>query len=108
KPPVAVMLVLETTESPQGDQVLRGAAEAVIDQLTPRDFVGLTNGTNGTAVVLLTQLTDKAAMKSTIEKMQLGDPPSYAPDLNTAADQLAASKAGLKHIILLGDGDATN
>ena len=34
KPPVAVMLVLETTESSQGDQVLRGAADAVIDQLT--------------------------------------------------------------------------
>jgi len=106
KPPVAVMLVLETTESPEGDQVLRGAAEAVIDQLTPRDYVGITNGTNGTAVVPLTQLTNKAELKSTIEKMQLGDPGSYVPDLNTAADQLAASKAGLKHIILLGDGDA--
>jgi len=106
KPPVAVMLVLETTESPQGDQVLRGAAEAVIDQLTPRDYVGITNGTNGTPVVPLTQLTDKAAMKATIEKMQLGDPGSYVPDLNAASDQLAASKAGLKHIILLGDGDA--
>ena len=106
KPPVAVMLVLETTESPQGDQVLRGAAEAVIDQLTPRDSVGVTNGTNGTPVVPLTQLTDKAALKKTIEQMQLGDPGSYVPDLNAASDQLAASKAGLKHIILLGDGDA--
>ena len=45
KPPVAVMLVLETTESPDGDQVVRGAANAVIDQLSPRDFVGVTNGT---------------------------------------------------------------
>ncbi|HEY9288090.1 MAG TPA: VWA domain-containing protein, partial [Candidatus Dormibacteraeota bacterium] len=36
KPPVAVVLVLESTESGTGDQVLRGAAEGVVDQLTPR------------------------------------------------------------------------
>ncbi|MEA2668740.1 MAG: hypothetical protein QOJ33_1674, partial [Chloroflexota bacterium] len=42
KPPVAVMLVLESSESDQGDRVVRGAAEAVIDQLTPKDLVGVT------------------------------------------------------------------
>jgi hypothetical protein len=107
KPPVAVMLVLETTESSDGDQVVRGAANAVIDQLTTRDFVGVTNGTNGNLVVPLTQVTDKAKLKATIAGMMLGDPPSYGPDLNAAAQQLDKSKAGLKHIILLGDGDAT-
>jgi len=107
KPPVAVMLVLETTESSQGDQVLRGAADAVIDQLTPRDFVGVTNGEGGNVVVPLMQLTDKAKIKATIASMSLGDPISYGPDLNAAAQLLAKSNAGLKHIILLGDGDAT-
>ena len=106
KPPVAVMLVLESTESTQGDQVLRGAANAVIDQLTPRDFVGVTNGNGGNIVVPLTQVTDKAKMKATIATMSLGDPPGYGSDLNAAAAQLEKSKAGLKHIILLGDGDA--
>src|SRR5205823_4117580 len=106
KPPVAVVLVLETTESSEGDVVLRGAADAVIDQLTPRDFVGVTNGEGGSVVVPLTQLTDKAKMKATIASMSLGDPISYGPDLTAAAQQLAKSKAGLKHIILLGDGDA--
>jgi hypothetical protein len=38
--------------------------------------------------------------------MSLGDPPTYTPDLNVAAEQLAKAKASLKHIILLGDGDA--
>ena len=107
KPPVAVMLVLESTESTEGDQVLRGAADAVIDQLTPRDFVGVTNGMGGNVVVPLTQLTDKAKVKATIASMSLGDPGSYGPDLNAASQQLVKSKAGLKHIILLGDGDAT-
>ena len=108
KPPVAVMLVLETSESPNGDQVLRGAANAVIDQLTPRDLVGVTNGMGGNIVVPLTRLTDKAKIKSAIAAMQLGDPPGYGADLNAAAAQLEKSKASLKHIILLGDGDATN
>ena len=107
KPPVAVMLVLESAESSQGDQVLRGAADAVIDQLTPRDFVGVTNGMGGNLVLPLTQLTDKAALKSKIAGMQLGDPPGYGADLKLAASELDKSKAGLKHIILLGDGDAT-
>src|SRR5437016_1394762 len=108
KPPVAVMLVLETTESGQGDQVVRGAADAVIDQLTPRDYVGVTNGTGGNVIVPLTQLADKAKIKATINAMSMGDPPSYIDDLNAAAQQLNQSKAALKHIILLGDGDANS
>jgi uncharacterized membrane protein len=107
KPPVAVMLVLESSESQEGDQVVRGAAEAVIDQLTPRDSVGITNGTmDGSVLLPLTQLTDKAKVKSVIESMSLSDPPSYTPTLNAAAAQLKNNKAGLKHIILLGDADA--
>jgi hypothetical protein len=106
KPPVAVMLVLETTESSDGDQVVRGAANAVIDQLTPRDFVGVTNGTGGNVVIPLTQVSDRAKLKATIASMSLGDPPGYGADLDAAARQLDKSKASLKHIILLGDGDA--
>jgi uncharacterized membrane protein len=106
KPPVAVMLVLESSESGQGDQVLRGAAEAVVAQLTARDSVGVTNGTMGNVVIPLTPLSDKAKIKSAIESMQLGDPPSYVQDLNVAAQQLEKTKASVKHIILLGDGDA--
>jgi hypothetical protein len=107
KPPVAVMLVLETTESGQGDQVLRGAAEAVVDQLTSRDMVGVTNGTNGNPLIPLSPLTDKAKIKAAINSMGLGDPPSYLPDINAASQELKTAKASIKHIIVLGDGDAT-
>src|SRR5437588_1307683 len=106
KPRVAVVLVLESTESGQGDQVLRGAAESVIDQLTPRDMVGVTNGNMGSIVVPLGPLTDKAAIKKKIEAMGLGDPPSYSPDLSAANDQLTKTTASIKHVILFGDGDA--
>jgi uncharacterized membrane protein len=105
KPPVAVMLVLESSETQDGDQVVRGAAEAVIDQLTPRDSVGVTNGMMGRIVVPLAPLTDKAKVKKQIETMVLGDPPDYAPDLRAADEQLSKTTASLKHIIMLGDGD---
>ena len=106
KPPVAVMLALESTESMQGDQVLRGAAESVVDQLTPRDLVGVTGGNMGAIVVPLGPLTDKAAIKKKIEAMSLGDPPSYTPDLDAADQALSHATAAIKHVILFGDGDA--
>jgi uncharacterized membrane protein len=105
KPPVAVMLVLESTESGQGDQILRGAAEAVVDQLTPRDLVGVTNGAMGTVVVPLAPLTNKAAVKRQIESINLGDPFSYGPDLQAAEQALTKANAAIKHVILFGDGD---
>jgi hypothetical protein len=105
KPPVAVMLVLESSEGQQGDQIIRGAAESVIDQLTPRDSVGVTNGASGNIVVPLAPLTDKAAIKKKIDSMGLGDPMSYQPDLMAADGELGKSTASLKHIIMLGDGD---
>ena len=104
KPPVAVVLVLESTESGQGDQILRGAAEAVVDQLTSRDMVGVTNGGMG-MVVPLAPLTDKAAVKHKIDALLLGDPGSYAPDLAAADQALTKTKAAIKHVLLFGDGD---
>ncbi|MDQ6710425.1 MAG: VWA domain-containing protein [Candidatus Dormibacteraeota bacterium] len=106
KPPVAVMLVLESSESGAGDQVLRGAADAVIDQLTPRDSVGVTNGAMGNVVVPLGPLSDKTKVKSQIDAMGLGDPPTYVPDLNAADQALSKISASIKHVILLADGDA--
>jgi len=105
KPPVAVVLVLESTESGTGDQVLRGAADAVVDQLTSRDMVGVTNGGMGSLVVPLGPLTDKAAVKRKIESMNLGDPFSYTPDLQAAEQALTKTSAAIKHVILFGDGD---
>ena len=106
KPPVAVVLVLESAESGQGDQIVRGAAEAVVDQLTPRDKIAVSNGSMGPFVVSLGPLTDKAAVKRKIEAMNLGDPPSYTADLNAADQALSHTTAAIKHVIFLGDGDA--
>ncbi|HEY6284843.1 MAG TPA: glutamine amidotransferase, partial [Ktedonobacteraceae bacterium] len=44
----------------------------------------------------------------TIDKMNPNDPPSYMPDLIAAETALIHSDAKIKHVILLGDGDATD
>jgi len=76
----------------------------VVDQLTPRDSVGVTDGGMG-MVIPLAPLTDKAAVKRKIEALNLGDPMSYAPDLGAADQALTKTKAAIKHVILFGDGD---
>lgn len=103
KPPVAVVLVMESMENPQGDQVARSAAQQVIDELTPRDQVAITNGSTGFAWPL-GFVKDKAAIKNAINSMPLGDGP-YAPFLTAADEALSHTQAAIKHVILLGDGD---
>jgi len=106
KPPVAVVLVLESVESPAGDAVVRGAARSLVEKLTPRDYVGVTDAITGLAVPLQ-QLTDRQRIENAITAIQnFGDPPSYEPFLKDAEDALAAHKDATKHIILLGDGDS--
>ncbi len=105
KPKVAVVLVMETMEDQRADQVALGAAEAVIDKLGPDDQVGVTDGRTGW-VVPLQHVTDRKAIDNQLERAQLGDPPSYGPDLRLAGDALMKTQAELKHIVVLGDGDA--
>jgi len=103
KPPVAVVLVMESMENEQGDRVARGAAQAVIDQLTPKDMIGITNAIGG-LVVPMTPVSDKGGLKRAIENLPLGDGP-YAPFLTAADQALTNVDASVKHVILLGDGD---
>jgi uncharacterized membrane protein len=106
KPKVAVVLVMETMEDPRADQVVLGAAESVIDQLSPDDEVAVTDGRSG-FLINMTQARNKAAIDKQLESATLGDPPSYLPFLQIANDALAKTDAQVKHIVILGDGDAT-
>ena len=65
----------------------------------------MTNANDAGLVVPLAPLSDKGAVKREIERTNLGDPFSYAPDLTSAEQALASTSASVKHIILFGDGD---
>lgn len=104
KPKVAVVLVMETMEDQQADQVVLGAAEAVIDKLSADDQVAVTDGRAG-FVVPMTPARDKKAIEAKLEAATLGDAPSYLPFLQMAVQALLRTDAPLKHIVVLGDGD---
>jgi hypothetical protein len=105
KPKVAVVLVMETMEDARADQIALGAAQAVIDKLAPDDLVGVTDGRTGW-LVPLTPASQKAQINSRLESASLGDVPTYLPFVTLAGDALRTKDAPLKHIVLLGDGDA--
>ena len=106
KPPVAVVLVLESVESQTGDATVRGAAAAVVSRLTPNDLVGVTDGATG-MIVPLQPVGDGTQIAATLNNYQgFGDPFQYDPYMQIAGNALAAHPTASKHIILLGDGDA--
>jgi hypothetical protein len=104
--PIAVVLVLESVESQQGDSVIRGAARSLVQHLTSRDYVGVTDAIHGLALPL-TKLDNKSAVLAAIDRItQFGDPESYGPFLSAAGDALQQHPEAIRHIVVLGDGDA--
>jgi hypothetical protein len=106
KPPVAVMLVLESVESPAGDQVLRGSARKLVANLAPQDLVGVANGESGVIVPLQPVGNGKRIEKEIRDIPSFGDPPSYVPYIQDAASALAGHAGDTKYVVVLGDGDA--
>ena len=104
-PTAAVVLIVENLESDYNVNISKVAAKGVVKLLTPQDRVAV-NDTNAGWAVPLQRVTDKGAINRAIDAMQPNDPPSYAASLNLAARALRTVTAPIKHIILLGDGDA--
>jgi len=106
-PSIAVVLIVESLEENTAVNISKEAAKGVVNLLTPRDYVGV-SAAYGKLEIPLEHVTDKAAINQTITQMNPNDPPSYIPDLMAAETALLHSDAKIKHVILLGDGDATD
>lgn len=107
QPPVAVALVIENFESDQKVNISKEAGKALVDMLTPRDTILVSDVTVvGMWQVPPTKVTDKAAIKDLIDAMAPGDPPHYMDHLEAAAAALEKIDAKIKHIVFAGDGDA--
>ena len=110
-PTVAVALIIEDLETASNVNVSKIAGEGVIRLLTPNDQVAV-NDANGTDVayngwaVPLQYVLNKTAINRAIDVMNPTDPASYIPSLTAAYRTLRRANAQIKHIILLGDGDA--
>jgi uncharacterized membrane protein len=104
-PSIAVVLIVESLENDAGINISKVAAKGVISLLTPRDQVGISDA-YGSLIVPMQHVTNRAAIDHTIDTMNPDDPPSYMPDLVNAEQVLLHTNAKIKHVILLGDGDA--
>jgi len=90
KPPVAVVLVLESVESSAGDAVVRGAAKALVEKLSARDYVGVTDSITGLAVPLQQVGTRTKVENAILNIPNFGDPQSYDPYIADAEHALLA------------------
>ncbi|GCE20266.1 glutamine amidotransferase [Dictyobacter kobayashii] len=104
-PTIAVVLIVESLEAQVPINISKEAAKGVVGLLTSRDQVGISAG-YGTLSVKMQHVTDKKSIDKAIDNMNPVDPPSYNPDFANAEQELLHTDAKIKHIILLGDGDA--
>jgi len=104
-PTIAVVLIIESLEAPLPVNISKEAAKGVVGLLGPNDQVGISAG-YGTLSIQMQHVTDKGSINKAIDAMQPEDPPSYIPDFINAEQVLLKTDAKIKHVILLGDGDA--
>ncbi|TMC18656.1 MAG: VWA domain-containing protein [Chloroflexi bacterium] len=104
-PGIAVVLIIEDLETKASVNISKEAAKGVINLLTPRDQVGISSA-YGKLTIPMQYVTNKEAIIKAIDAMNPSDPPSYNPDLSNAEQVLLQTNAKIKHVILLGDGDA--
>jgi uncharacterized membrane protein len=104
-PSIAVVLIVESLESDVSVNISKEAAKGVVNMLTPRDQVGISSA-YGSLTIPMQYVTNKAAIDKQIDAMNPDDPGSYNPDLMNAEQVLLHTNAKIKHVILLGDGDA--
>ncbi len=110
-PSAAVVLIIESLEANEQINISKEAGKGVVGLLTQQDLVAVNGALNfgigpGTYSVPLQHVTNKARIDRAIDRMDPGDPISYAPFLQSAYNILKGAHARVKHIILLGDGDA--
>ncbi|PZR98902.1 MAG: hypothetical protein DLM70_16405 [Chloroflexi bacterium] len=108
-PTTAVALIIESLEEDTQINISKEAGKGVVSLLTPQDLVEVSDAPfDGTAgwVVPLQHVSDRGGIGGAIDRMVPGDPDSYLPMLQSAYDTLRHANAKVKHIVLLGDGDA--
>ena len=106
-PSIAVVLIIESLENNTGVNISKEAAKGVVSLLTPRDYIGV-SAAFGSLVIPMQHVTNRTIIDKTIDAMVPDDPQSYMPDLVAAENALRHTDAKIKHVILLGDGDATD
>jgi len=105
----ALVLIMHSCEIPRGNYWGKEVAKKSVDTISSRDYIGVLayawspGGENWEVPLQLA--TNKAAVKSRIDQMQIGDMPDFDTTMNLALKGLRSLDAAQKHIILISDGD---
>lgn len=104
----ALALIMHSIEMPEGVYYGQKTAEAAVDALSRLDLIGIVeyDWRQGVAWVHpLQEVGDGAAVRRAIQNLTFGDMPDFAPSMELALQGLAKANAGVKHAIIISDGD---
>jgi len=107
-PSGAVAMVMHSCEFPNGNDWAKATCTEVVNQLGPEDFAGVIEfGMTGAGWVfpMLKVGPNKRKMQRLIRGMNPGDMPDFGAVADLAYEGLRKTKARLKHMIILSDGD---
>lgn len=105
-PKGALVLLMHGMEFAGANQIARQTALAALDNLGPRDEMGVLLWDGAERWLFpLQEVGDKREMGRAIAGMNQGDLPSFQNLMMKAYAALKASKASLKHIVVFSDGD---
>jgi uncharacterized membrane protein len=112
-PKGALVLLMHACEMPQGNLWSKRVATAAISSLSRLDLAGVLEygwgggggGGGNNWVYPLSEVGDKKAITSAIDRMQLGDMPDFGAPMQEAYAKLVKCNAGQKHVIIISDGD---
>lgn len=103
----ALVIITHSIEMPDGVSFGKKTAKAAVDALSRLDLIGLVEF-DGNSVwrFPLNEVGDGSGIKRAIENLAFGDMPDYNAPMQLAYNGLVNVQAGIKHCILITDGDA--
>ena len=101
-PKGAIVLAMDAAEDPSGNRWAIEMARASVNVLSWHDELGIVQ--SGGWHLPLTEIGDKKAVLTSIDKLQVPDGNDFETFLRQARDALMKSNAAAKHVLIMTDG----
>lgn len=102
----ALALVIHSVEIPEGVYLGKKVCEAAVNALSRLDYIGILESPGlPTWTHPMQVVGDGTGVKRSIQNMNFGDMPDFAPSLEMTLKGLLSVDAGQRHAIIISDGD---